>query len=308
MAWGSAQRNALNCPISLMPMKDPVSDVSGMTYERADIESWFAHGNRTSPLTRRPLARLDLVPNHSLRQIIANDPVLGRGLVSLKRVRAQPRNSDDHVGRLGRLGRLLGEPGPIRSVLFTSVGVVVGFILAHQMWQRSAGLRTPIGLLQAYPSPTVLEAVEVQSLDDALWSARAQAVVDICTSRSSRPSLAERACEELQAWDVPPLCLESSSAERNSCSAILGQSMKALASVGTQLDIGQQALQQAQVLAAARSVVAARLWNLLSYGLCALAGSVGYAIAQLRHGPDAWNINVSDQLRRVRNFLTAPPT
>ena len=42
--------DALCCPISMEIMRDPVISADGHTYERAEIESWFAN-NRTSPKT-----------------------------------------------------------------------------------------------------------------------------------------------------------------------------------------------------------------------------------------------------------------
>ena len=40
--------DALCCPISMEIMRDPVIAADGHTYERAEIEAWFAN-NRTSP-------------------------------------------------------------------------------------------------------------------------------------------------------------------------------------------------------------------------------------------------------------------
>ena len=42
--------DALCCPISMEIMRDPVIAADGHTYERAEIEAWFAN-NRTSPKT-----------------------------------------------------------------------------------------------------------------------------------------------------------------------------------------------------------------------------------------------------------------
>ena len=42
--------DALCCPISMEIMRDPVIAADGHTYERADIELWFANNN-TSPKT-----------------------------------------------------------------------------------------------------------------------------------------------------------------------------------------------------------------------------------------------------------------
>ncbi|ETV72048.1 hypothetical protein H257_12845 [Aphanomyces astaci] len=54
------------CPISQEVMKDPVVACDGHSYEREDIERWFAQ-KVTSPATNAPLPSSRLVPNHSLR-------------------------------------------------------------------------------------------------------------------------------------------------------------------------------------------------------------------------------------------------
>ncbi|KAK6138165.1 hypothetical protein DH2020_028101 [Rehmannia glutinosa] len=61
------------CPISLQIMRDPVTTVTGITYDRESIEKWLA-GPATAtvcPVTKQPLARdSDLTPNHMLRRLI----------------------------------------------------------------------------------------------------------------------------------------------------------------------------------------------------------------------------------------------
>lgn len=54
-----------NCPITGLPMVDPVVAADGHTYERHAIRRWFQTSNR-SPLTGAVLAHLELVPNYSL--------------------------------------------------------------------------------------------------------------------------------------------------------------------------------------------------------------------------------------------------
>jgi len=43
-------------------MWDPVITTDGQTYERAEIESWFTLGKRTSPLTDAELSSTHLTP------------------------------------------------------------------------------------------------------------------------------------------------------------------------------------------------------------------------------------------------------
>ncbi|GFP86140.1 E3 ubiquitin-protein ligase pub24 [Phtheirospermum japonicum] len=67
------------CPISLEIMKDPVTTVTGITYDRESIERWLFTSNTattstsTCPVTMQPLPRDKLeilTPNHTLRRLI----------------------------------------------------------------------------------------------------------------------------------------------------------------------------------------------------------------------------------------------
>jgi serine/threonine protein kinase len=51
-------------------MRDPVVCADGHTYDRPNIEQWFATGHDTSPNTGARLPHLSLVPNHALRNSI----------------------------------------------------------------------------------------------------------------------------------------------------------------------------------------------------------------------------------------------
>lgn len=61
------------CPISLQIMKDPVTVLTGITYDRESIEHWLMSANdaTTCPVTNQPLPKhSDLTPNHMLRRLI----------------------------------------------------------------------------------------------------------------------------------------------------------------------------------------------------------------------------------------------
>ncbi|CAL5207472.1 unnamed protein product [Lathyrus oleraceus] len=64
------------CPISLQPMKDPVTVSTGITYDRQSIEKWlFSSQNNTCPVTKQQLLHdhqnlIILTPNHTLRRLI----------------------------------------------------------------------------------------------------------------------------------------------------------------------------------------------------------------------------------------------
>ena len=57
-------------------MRDPVITADGQTYERAEIGSWFALGNRTNPLTGAELPSTNLLPNIALRNAIRESGLL----------------------------------------------------------------------------------------------------------------------------------------------------------------------------------------------------------------------------------------
>lgn len=57
------------CPLTHEVMYDPVMDPEGNSYERTAIEDWLEKHN-TSPITRAPLTKNDLVVNRALRNAI----------------------------------------------------------------------------------------------------------------------------------------------------------------------------------------------------------------------------------------------
>lgn len=67
---GDAHPEEFRCPISLEIMTDPVVVCTGHTFERANIEAWFAMGRRTNPCTGARLANCSLAPNLALRNAI----------------------------------------------------------------------------------------------------------------------------------------------------------------------------------------------------------------------------------------------
>ncbi|CAL5074531.1 unnamed protein product [Urochloa decumbens] len=62
--------DALQCPITLDLMTDPVTVSTGQTYDRASITRWMKAGCRTCPVTGERLRTVDVVPNAALRGII----------------------------------------------------------------------------------------------------------------------------------------------------------------------------------------------------------------------------------------------
>ncbi|XP_054818134.1 U-box domain-containing protein 4 [Prosopis cineraria] len=60
------------CPLSLELMMDPVIVASGQTYERAFIKNWIDLGLTVCPKTRQTLAHTNLIPNYTVKALIAN--------------------------------------------------------------------------------------------------------------------------------------------------------------------------------------------------------------------------------------------
>ena len=61
---------SIYCPISRMPMVDPVIAPDGNSYERCEILRWWKK-KETSPITGAKLELLLLIPNHALRKTIS---------------------------------------------------------------------------------------------------------------------------------------------------------------------------------------------------------------------------------------------
>lgn len=60
------------CPLSLELMSDPVIVASGQTYERAFIKQWLDQGYNVCPKTRHTLGHTNLIPNYTVKALIAN--------------------------------------------------------------------------------------------------------------------------------------------------------------------------------------------------------------------------------------------
>nr|XP_043631656.1 U-box domain-containing protein 4-like [Erigeron canadensis]XP_043631657.1 U-box domain-containing protein 4-like [Erigeron canadensis] len=60
------------CPLSLELMTDPVIVASGQTYERVYIRNWIALGLTVCPKTMQTLAHTNLIPNYTVKALIAN--------------------------------------------------------------------------------------------------------------------------------------------------------------------------------------------------------------------------------------------
>jgi len=80
------------CPITGELMTDPVSERKGFTYERDAIIRWLAT-NPTSPMSREPLMKQDLLVNHSMRKSIESI----RGKLSEDQLRTRSRITHEEM-------------------------------------------------------------------------------------------------------------------------------------------------------------------------------------------------------------------
>ncbi|XP_047325809.1 U-box domain-containing protein 26-like [Impatiens glandulifera] len=86
------------CPISLDLMQDPVTVCTGQTYDRYGIDSWFATGNTTCPVTGSPISDLTLIPNHTLRRLIQEWCVANRSF-GVRRIPTPKQPVEPHTVR-----------------------------------------------------------------------------------------------------------------------------------------------------------------------------------------------------------------
>ncbi|KAL1204715.1 E3 ubiquitin-protein ligase PUB24 [Cardamine amara subsp. amara] len=98
--------NYFICPISLEIMKDPVTTVTGITYDRQSIVKWLQKVP-SCPLTKQPLPLdSDLTPNHMLRRLIQHWCVENatRGVVRISTPRGEP-NVVEEIKNLKKFGQ-----------------------------------------------------------------------------------------------------------------------------------------------------------------------------------------------------------
>jgi len=65
----SSLPNTCYCPITMLPMVDPVMGPDRQTYERSAIEQWL-DTHCVSPVTRQVMMKTQLIPNIALREVI----------------------------------------------------------------------------------------------------------------------------------------------------------------------------------------------------------------------------------------------
>eukprot|EP01018_Ginkgo_biloba_P006656 Gb_37109 [translate_table: standard] len=113
------------CPLSLELMSDPVIVASGQTYERAYIQQWLDQGMTTCPKTRQTLNHKNLIPNYTVKALIANWcesnnvplPEPAKIVTYTQRIQIANLDSDDCIplslsGQVGTNGSLVNRSAP----------------------------------------------------------------------------------------------------------------------------------------------------------------------------------------------------
>ncbi|MED6130694.1 hypothetical protein PIB30_003272 [Stylosanthes scabra] len=150
------------CPISLEPMRDPVTLCTGQTYDRSNILKWLSLGHNTCPTTMQDLWDHSLTPNTTLHTFIFTwfsqkyfsikkslQDVQGRALnllESLKKVKGQAR-----VKSLKELRQLLDSHPSIRNTVVehngvASVSSLLGPFTSHVVGSEAIGILVKLDL------------------------------------------------------------------------------------------------------------------------------------------------------------------
>ncbi|KAK7278740.1 hypothetical protein RJT34_23776 [Clitoria ternatea] len=180
------------CPISLQIMKDPVTAITGITYDRESIEHWiFTNKNTTCPVTKQPLPiDSDLTPNHTLRRLIQawctqnaelgidriptpKPPLTKTHVLKLLRDLNDPKLQHKSLMQL----ELLAAESQRNKKCLAEGGVPKAMILfivnCHKKGQIEKGLEEALSILQFVKVPTedvrVLLKENDQVLDSLTW-------------------------------------------------------------------------------------------------------------------------------------------
>nr|XP_043615453.1 U-box domain-containing protein 30-like [Erigeron canadensis] len=144
------------CPISLEPMRDPVTLCTGQTYERSNILKWFALGHFTCPTTMQELWDDSVTPNSTLNHLIytwfsqkylslkkRSEDVQGRCLElfeTLKKVKGQTR-----IQTLKEIRKIVASHESVKRSLVNNGGVsfissLLGPFTSHVVGSETIGI------------------------------------------------------------------------------------------------------------------------------------------------------------------------
>lgn len=152
------------CPISLQIMKDPVTAVTGITYDRDSIEYWLSTADEVQcPLTKQPLSKdSGLTPNTTLRRLIQAWCVANANYGVDRIPTPKPPLSKSHVVKLLRNLKspelysisldalhLIANENEKNRVCLTEAGTTGVMISLITKLSKENRTRNPVGLSQA---------------------------------------------------------------------------------------------------------------------------------------------------------------
>ncbi|GMI84937.1 plant U-box 23 [Hibiscus trionum] len=153
------------CPISREIMKDPVTIITGVSYERKNIEKWFnAYNKKTCPATMQPLHNFDLTPNHTLKRLIL---AWRQTLVPAPSLSPPVQPSTKHDEMVSLLSTLDSSPfkvtslKKIRAIVQSGDDTMSDFV-------RSGGVEAVVRMLVNQTIVDNCDLVSFQSCEEAL--------------------------------------------------------------------------------------------------------------------------------------------
>ncbi|KGN55286.1 U-box domain-containing protein 30 [Cucumis sativus] len=136
------------CPISLEPMRDPVTLCTGQTYERSNILKWFSLGHITCPTTMQELWDDSITPNNTLHQLIYS-------WFSQKYLAMKKRSEDVQGRALELLDTLKKVKGQARVRALKDLRQVVALNSAKNTVEENGGVALISSLLGPFTSHAV---------------------------------------------------------------------------------------------------------------------------------------------------------
>ncbi|KAL4342154.1 hypothetical protein GQ457_08G010360 [Hibiscus cannabinus] len=153
------------CPISRAVMKDPVTIITGVSYERKNIDKWFnVYNKKTCPATMQPLHNLDMTPNHTLKRLIL---AWRETLVAASPSSSPAQPSSKHAEMVSLFSTLDSSPfkvtslKKIRAIVQSGDDTMSDFV-------RSGGVEAVVRMLVSQTMVDNSDLVSFQSCEEAL--------------------------------------------------------------------------------------------------------------------------------------------
>ncbi|XP_047975003.1 E3 ubiquitin-protein ligase PUB24-like [Salvia hispanica] len=179
------------CPISLQIMRDPVTTVTGITYDRESIEQWLSTAeNSVCPVTKLPMSKsAGLTPNHMLRRLIqawciANaksgidriptpkSPLHRSAVLKLIRAVGSRRSSAENMEALRKLDGLASDVDDENQQCLAEAGAaksMISYVMRRFDDGNLAGVDLALRILRLVWSPTAENKQIVEEKPDVLF-------------------------------------------------------------------------------------------------------------------------------------------